>query len=139
MEKTWHRLLKLSKLRLEEHQRNLAAIRNEMQGLHMLNRRINQYMEREIGLYDQILETHPIVPYFMRNITMRQGQIRQRLANLEHSQAEIQEALHVEYVETKQVEHLLHQTQKKAKAAAQREEQNVLDELAGRLKGKEND
>ena len=132
MSRRLDRLQKIKKWQLNEVSRHLHTLNNEENRLHNIEQAMSAYLQREIKLYDQAVQTHAIVTQFLKNITQKQQLITQRYTQIEEERNNLKERLKAVYVEKKQLEILEERevTQKIQEEAQQ--EQKEMDERMGR-------
>jgi hypothetical protein len=130
MKQTLRRLMRLNAWHLDEASLIIQKLNAEERQLNHLAEGMESFAQREMKIFDKTIELHPIVPQFLRNITLRSQIIEKRREEIEGEKSAIWENLQEIYSEKKKLEQVIRKIDEKERQKELDEEQKLMDELA---------
>jgi hypothetical protein len=122
--------MRLNAWHLDEASLIIQKLNFEETQLNHLSERMELFAQQEMKIFDKTIELHPIVPQFLRNITLRKQVIEKRKEEIEREKGEIWENLREIYSEKKKLEQVIHKIDMQEQRKELADEQKLMDELA---------
>ncbi|OJV46954.1 MAG: hypothetical protein BGO28_06400 [Alphaproteobacteria bacterium 43-37] len=122
--------MKLNSWRLDEASLIIQKLNFEEMQLNHAAEELESFAQREMKIFDKTIELHPIVPQFLKNITLRKQIIDKRRQEIERERSEIWEKLQEIYSKKKKLEQVIHKIDAEDQRKQSAAEQKIMDELA---------
>ncbi|NBO19333.1 MAG: hypothetical protein EBV03_08940, partial [Proteobacteria bacterium] len=124
-------LIKLSKRALDELRRKMGMLENQKSQLQQAIVNLQREVEAELQAARQRPEMGQFFGEYSKRMRQRQAQLEAEVASIELQMSNLRETIAAAFAEQKKYEIALENAKQRQKEAAQRRENEMMDEIAG--------